>query len=241
MDCISYSNLVLEITRRCNMCCAHCLRGEADEKDLTEAVVDEVLNGVRHIGRLTLTGGEPSLNIPILKYLASEIRARGIEVGGIYIVTNGKAVTDEFILALVDLYALCSDDSLSGLTVSQDMFHEGISTENIARLRTLRCYTEGEKSVDFSRVPLLDIGRAKSLSMNKRQPYRPFEELATAFQSFALRYVDIVGEVAVTVDGDILNTCDYAYDEVMNLRVSNVFNPHWVDEILTFSAKRATG
>lgn len=25
------NNVVIEITRRCNMCCAHCLRGDAEK------------------------------------------------------------------------------------------------------------------------------------------------------------------------------------------------------------------
>ena len=42
------NNVVIEITRRCNMCCAHCLRGDAENVDIQEkyinalAVVEEL-------------------------------------------------------------------------------------------------------------------------------------------------------------------------------------------------------
>lgn len=30
---IAIDDLILEVTRRCNMCCLHCLRGEAENLD----------------------------------------------------------------------------------------------------------------------------------------------------------------------------------------------------------------
>ncbi len=33
-------SLILEVTRRCNMCCAHCLRGDAEDIDMEKETVD---------------------------------------------------------------------------------------------------------------------------------------------------------------------------------------------------------
>ena len=35
-------SLILEVTRRCNMCCAHCLRGEAENIDMQKETIDKV-------------------------------------------------------------------------------------------------------------------------------------------------------------------------------------------------------
>lgn len=93
---ISYYNLILEITRRCNMNCAHCMRGEAQNIDIPFEVIDKALENVSHIGNLTLTGGEISLNPPAISYVAQQIIKRGINVDNIYMVTNGKLVTADF-------------------------------------------------------------------------------------------------------------------------------------------------
>ena len=65
---ISYGNLCLEITRRCNMACAHCLRGDAQNVDMSHEIIDRALENVLSIGSLTFTGGEPSLNVDAMRY-----------------------------------------------------------------------------------------------------------------------------------------------------------------------------
>lgn len=40
----SACDVVIEITRRCNMCCAHCLRGDAEAVDIQERYIDAFLD-----------------------------------------------------------------------------------------------------------------------------------------------------------------------------------------------------
>lgn len=37
---VYFDSLAVEATRRCNMHCAHCLRGEAENKDISYEVMD---------------------------------------------------------------------------------------------------------------------------------------------------------------------------------------------------------
>lgn len=37
------NNVFIEVTRRCNMCCAHCLRGDAESIDIQEKYIDMAL------------------------------------------------------------------------------------------------------------------------------------------------------------------------------------------------------
>lgn len=46
---ISYNTLCLEITRRCNMACPHCLRGEAQALDITHEIIDRALENTSEI------------------------------------------------------------------------------------------------------------------------------------------------------------------------------------------------
>ena len=54
--------LSVEVTRRCNFYCAHCLRGEPQDIDLDiDAFRCFVKENVQSIGTISLTGGEPTL------------------------------------------------------------------------------------------------------------------------------------------------------------------------------------
>jgi len=60
---MNIDNLIIEITRKCNFTCDHCLRGEAQNKDIDHKVIDALLdNNIEYISNITFTGGEPSLN-----------------------------------------------------------------------------------------------------------------------------------------------------------------------------------
>ena len=70
MQITSVDTVVIEITRRCNMCCAHCLRGDAENVDINSKYVDAFFNSFKDgafISNITFTGGEISLNIPAIR------------------------------------------------------------------------------------------------------------------------------------------------------------------------------
>ena len=55
--------LNMELTRRCNMQCAFCARGQAQNIDMSHEVIDATLNQLNgvYINNLRLNGGEPLL------------------------------------------------------------------------------------------------------------------------------------------------------------------------------------
>lgn len=100
------NSVFIEVTRRCNMCCAHCLRGDAESIDIQEKYIDAFLDSFEkgaYISSLTFTGGEISLNIPAIRYTLKAVKERNISVGNFYMVTNGKAVDKMAELALASL------------------------------------------------------------------------------------------------------------------------------------------
>lgn len=90
-------NLTLEITRRCNMSCIHCLRGEAENVDMTENILQAVLAPISHISTITFTGGEPALQISCMENTLRIVKERGIPVNSGFLATNGLQVTDQFL------------------------------------------------------------------------------------------------------------------------------------------------
>ena len=173
MQITSVDNVVIEITRRCNMCCAHCLRGDAEAVDIQEKYIDAFLDSFANAGyisSLTFTGGEISLNIPAIRYTLNAVRERNISVGSFYMVTNGKAVDKMAELALASLewwnYCDDKDDYSCGLCISSDDFHEEIPRESASILSGLR-YNRNDKVTDFRKQYLINEGRAKTINANQ--------------------------------------------------------------------------
>ena len=97
MEKIVFNQLTVEITRKCNMACAHCLRGDAENVDLTNMDIDGVLDQAEAIGRLIITGGEPLLNLRAMQHLTNGIARRGIPLMRVQVVTNGLLYDERFI------------------------------------------------------------------------------------------------------------------------------------------------
>ena len=91
--------LSIEMTRRCNMNCIHCARGDAQNVDITEEIIDKTLDEMSgvYISGIRLSGGEPLLAEKQIDYLFQEIIRRKIRVGSISIFTNGTIRSQLFV------------------------------------------------------------------------------------------------------------------------------------------------
>lgn len=155
------SSLVIEVTRRCNMKCPHCLRGPAQALDITQDILDRLLAPVSSIGTITLSGGEPSLRPELLMMVLNTCKHYRISIEECYIVTNGKHITDKFLNAVMawqqytvtptvnphiavdwhTAYKLLTEmrdeeNRCNGcyVALSMDAYHEPISLANLAKL-----------------------------------------------------------------------------------------------------------
>ncbi len=162
----SIDNLVIEITRRCNMCCDHCLRGDAQDMNIQFETLRSLFSRVKHVNEITFTGGEPSLNPGAMMDALRLCQKYHVDVNTVWLATNGKDVTDRFIRACQEWNSWTTrqyfaNTSFSGsavlkrilkdraeaeyiereygcyVAVSLDMFHDDISPESLARLLTL--------------------------------------------------------------------------------------------------------
>lgn len=115
--------LFIELTRKCNMSCKHCLRGKSENKAISYEVLSRLLANVAEIGQLTLTGGEPSLASRELDYLVYCLRKYGVQVKSFVCYVNGAKHNPEFISALEKLYSLCKEKEQCKLGISRDGFH----------------------------------------------------------------------------------------------------------------------
>ena len=223
---LCFDNLIVETTRKCNMQCEHCMRGEAENADLDLDKFAAFIKDVESIGTITFTGGEPTLNINAIKFVLHMVKALEIPVYSFYIVTNGKIITAEFLNAMIDWYVYCiecgGEPEICGVALSQDEFHEYIDPENEAKLRALSFYRPDDKKTrNWKRVELIDLGNARNLVSNpKRDPMRypptvePLNDTLTVYD----------GQITFTVDGDILFDCDYEYESTDEIKACDWTN-----------------
>jgi hypothetical protein len=196
-------SLAIEVTRRCNMKCPHCLRGDAEKLDLDTDYVRTLFKKIDGIGDLLLTGGEPSLVPNIIKKIVKIAEQENVEIGNFCVVTNAKKVTKQFIFSLIDLYVYCSDNEVSNVCWSNDGYHDEINEKNIELLRALK-FSSPRNLEDREKYLLISQGRATSpTNRDVRQEIFEFEEEDERL---------IGGTLYLNCNGDIVLGCDYSYE-----------------------------
>lgn len=242
------NTLVIEITRRCNMCCAHCLRGDAQNLDIETATIDLFVNGLEpgtYIGSITFTGGEPSLNISAMEYTRKAFEKHGICVGSFYTVTNGKANVAELAHECLNWYTICDDGEFSGLALSQDSFHDKASYSTLHILRGLSFFRENDKKVrEGDKRYLISEGRAATGYFENAQMRENAEEtLYLSFDEDSGNLCVDDGILYLNALGDIISGCDWSYESQAERIIVNIRDETWVDNFCelwqAFQYKRA--
>lgn len=229
MRTIHYDTMVFEVTRRCNMACKHCMRGDAQCVDMSDEVIDKALENVGEITNITFTGGEPTLNVQAIRHVLDVCKAREIPVYSFYLVTNGKTVTTDFLTAMIEWYAYTQkfDGDYSAVALSRDIFHEDIPSGNRYLLRSLSFYNEEDKNTDFTIYSPQELGRARSMSAT--QP-RCICEPDYTIDGQDIFFAD--GLVTVTADGLYLPVCDYEYAETERIAMGSVYDNEAYEQFL---------
>lgn len=225
-------NLCLEITRKCNMACAHCLRGDAESKEMSNGLLSSVFSGLTSVGTLTFTGGEPTLAVAQMEEALRLAKSHQVSVNMIYVVTNGKVVTDDFLTIMrkwhdycmasyscdkdlvkgKDLYRAASilqqEESFYGtyIALSADTYHEPIPFANVIRLQTLPHFTTEKMNVTNDTNWVLAEGRAQDWG---RASYRYWEHDEGAMRLDIDN--DQIDSLYISAMGAVLKHCDYAY------------------------------
>ncbi len=181
MERLIFTDLTLELTRRCNMRCGHCLRGDAQDKSLSKAHIDALLDQTQVIGHLHFAGGEPTLEVGLMEYIADQLYERRIPIGSIDVISNGKIYNDDFVYVmkwykeLIDVCAKATtpkgtfyipseatDRCIVGISLDRYHTDHDLCTEHYERYkRELKGYAEVLK-IMRGNAPL-KIGRASCL------------------------------------------------------------------------------
>lgn len=243
---VNIDTLVLETTRRCNMSCSHCLRGDAQNLDMPDTVLEHVFKTPMTLGSVVLSGGEPSLAVPVLQNILQHIKTNRIPTT-FYLVTNGKNISSnpEFLHTLLDWSIYCQPytydyfgEEYKSIALSEDEFHEEISQKDRRILHMFGNYSEFDKKIkksnkNFHAYPvLINEGRARDLDYIQKREIASYLKrcfgncddnivysisIEQTSSDTAVRLELMEPSITVNVHGWVLANCDNAYDNPVNL------------------------
>lgn len=241
---VSIAELILEVTRKCNMACAHCLRGDARDTQMECDIIPHIFKNVGSIDSITFSGGEPTLNVPFITKVVDYIIEHDIFVGGVFIATNAKIYSQEMVddVRKLMMHRLSKDDygvSAAGMEMeylreevldrfiiapSRDNFHEDIPVNNLICYMASGFYSD-MKTVDFSKHPdyVIAMGRGADLPHSS---FRPIYELSIMDSDEDSIYAE---SVYVNAEGDVYGCCDMSYDRQECSGYGNVYESSLAD------------
>lgn len=210
--------LVIEVTRKCNIRCEHCMRGNPQRKEIANATIDKLLEGVTSISNVTFSGGEPSLNVPAIRYFTKAIKARGILLSGFLVITNGKKASLELVHALLELYTLVEPferKERCTLLISNDQWHEAqCNSKEAQELYEGLSFFRMEQRRDYQ---VIAEGRAKNWGGRST----PLQSIIVGLDEDG-NVTAIEDTVYVNVLGDVIPSCDMSYQSQEKYKIGNV-------------------
>lgn len=196
--------LSVEVTRKCNLKCNHCLRGNMQNLDIPFTYIDKLLDQVTSIGHLTFTGGEPTLNVPAIKYFVEQSIKKNISIDTFAIITNGIRITEDFIKICKILYDTARNSWKGRVVISNDIYHMSQRKYNDNLLKKLSFYEK--KSFD-----MYDYNNGKDVHIEGRG-----EKILEAGVFSGAKPINSVSDfdesaIYLNVYGQIINGIDWSY------------------------------
>lgn len=175
-------NLCLIATERCNLNCAHCMRGKCSNKVMDDKVIKATLSQFEYVQNLSICGGEITMALETLEKIFSYVIDNNIIVDMVTMVINGTIYSDDFLKMLGYMSTYINDKKRKELSanfvISKDKYH----LSEIERLGKIRDYFENveryKSSKHFNGFQTLDgqlfrEGNAENLDLSLTAPMNP--------------------------------------------------------------------
>lgn len=215
--CLDY--LVVEGTRKCNMKCPHCLRGNAQRVDMDTRVADIVTRQLSSIYCITFTGGEPSLNTKIIREFQYGFMFNDCSVNRFWVTTNARFYKEDFVDALTDLYSICDERDECCLTISGDQYHFCQSRKAVDKYSELDFFSD-ERMRMLRDDAIINEGYAKKNQFGVREliPNRRITEYNQCDDTLLISDM-----IYINALGDVLLDCDMSYQTQKKHTLGNIF------------------
>lgn len=204
-------NIVLEVTRRCNQECIHCLRGCAENIDINNRYITSLLEQIKSLDiyyNIAFSGGEPTLNLPAIEHYISECNRLNISHDYFYIATNGNKLDVEFASICLQLYAMADNKEMCAVDLSNDDHHEYIRDNEIDIMEGLKFFRKKhEESFNYFNGRVVLEGNALNHFSSSREN-----------TVYVINDKDSLEDntIYLNCEGNVINGCDWSYDSQRN-------------------------
>ena len=253
--------VIVELTRRCNMKCRHCMRGPAQCRDMSVEVMNALVKKMSglSVDRIALGGGESTTVPSLVSKFFKKTEGAGIYPCSYSIVTNGKAMPRAFmdviarIQAHAEVYVMASFDNchdrvsvdeflercekLREVTAEADRFHQGVRMQ--FRYRGDDYVSDAVQEQRHTSEDILKMGRgATEFGGWKAVTVYPYDVKGNGDDYLPLCEDDFY----VDVDGNVWPHCDLSYRFMARRRkycLGNVTDPgfDWYEAAIRFNLK----
>lgn len=209
--------IAIEVTRRCNLNCRHCMRGKQQNVECNTEYIDKFLGLFSKVGEICFTGGEPLLNIPLIEYTLKKAKELNIRAEAVQIVTNGLLLTKDIAERIANLAKDLTERELDSLFhISIDEFHKELPKE-VADL------VDNFKYIDYkiSDKPdkILKLGNAVTNAIGTFTPATK----GLLYQVNPRIYDYMIANIlTMSCSGDIILSIDYEYDRLKEVAIANI-------------------
>ena len=243
---LTFDYLGIDVTRRCNLSCAMCIRGDAQNTDVPLSAIETIAKQADRVNSIVFTGGEPTLNLPAIRYTLESFKKHNVSVKQIEIKTNGVLQTEEITSLVKDWAAYIRPEwryigeSPVLFSISKDRYHVGADpnaaaeyyTSSISECATILFADSGDRPVRMGRarkfdeaqivVPLMKLPRKICLWEHGQEPACPdLQEDETKVNAPIEGEIIVVCPLRITATGHLvptlLHSLEYAAeDEIIN-------------------------
>lgn len=225
------NEMILEVTRRCNQNCRHCLRGTSENLDADKALFENIFDEIEEIDTIIFTGGEPSLNIKYMYDVLDYCKKACIKIRSIYTVTNGLANQEQLVQVMeawLD-YCITATDSPNReeflrkyffrISCSVDEFHKEIDPVWYSFFTRTGYYDDSKEVSYHDYQSLIESG---NVILNKLDES---EEYVTGISGedilkFTLKN-GVYDVVYVSTNGHIYSGCNFSYEDYDEYKLTN--------------------
>lgn len=208
MSKVYVSQLMIEVTRKCNLQCGHCIRGAEQKKNVDLSYITALLERIDGIGTIMFSGGEPALNAKAIRFAYQEAKRLDIPVEGFYVATNGTAASDssDFLISLIEWYSYINEKDLAFVKVSEDEYHENERADVAEAIYALNFVEKEKTSYD---VLLFNDGFAADNGLPNASKYFELSEYSIEFEDNCISGDE---PLYLSANGDIGFGCNFSYD-----------------------------
>lgn len=227
------NNLMIEVTRKCNMKCAHCLRGPAQCLSLKKNIIPNIFHDITYIDSIQFTGGEPMLALYQMREIIKYILENDIEIGSFWFKTNGTIFSEAILKHFEKLFNIAGVAELCVIDFSFDQFHDKKKMKALDQFFYMEDIypfikiSENSNS-DFKNIDsVIKEGRAKRLPQYKIREFRKPYYYSGWYPEDHENYPE--NFVYVSSNGNVISECNLSYSNIDKFSFGNVVNEYLVD------------